>query len=312
MRCLCIALVCLTVLPALAADNGTLKLGDFECVVGNNAAWGDTHKQKYNGVFQITMPGLSDTPFVPFYAGLNLEHYFDTKPRSEKSEVFFEPRHAPMSFEQLSDTKAVLHQPETPHYGVESWTTFSLTAPGVIDMEYRCTPHKADAFEGDALCVFWASYMNAPINKSIYFLKAGSTLDTPQWYQYGTQTHGSNSSVFSENDVLELDFYPGQGNLYASPAEVRYAAPFYYGRFRDHVVIFIFKTDHVLRMTQSPSGGGRTPNEQDTNPAWDFQLLVPDYKVGEEYALDVRMVIQPWTGRDDVIKAYREFVAAER
>lgn len=309
MRPVYIAFMCLIALPAFAADNGILKLDDFECVVGNNAAWGDTHKQKYNGVYQITMLGLSDTPFVPFYAGLNLEHYFDTKPRPEKDTIFFEPRHAPMSFKQLNETQAELHQPETPHFGVESWTTFSLTAPGVIDMNYRSTPHKANAFQGDALCVFWASYMNAPINKSIYFLKSGSTLDAPQWFQYGTQTHGSLSSVYAENDTLELDFHQGQGNLYASQAEARYAAPFYYGRFRDHVVIFMFRTDQLLRMTQSPTGGGRTPNEQDTNPAWDFQLLVPDYKVGEEYTLDVRMVIQPWTGRDDVIKAYRDFVA---
>ena len=307
MRIVTIVL-CIFSLTAIAADHGTLKLGDFSCVVGNNAPWGEVHRQKYNGVFEISMPGLSDTPFVPFYAGLNLEHYFDTLPRSEKGEIFFEPRHAPMTFKQLNTTSAELHQPPTPHYGVESWTTFSVPRAGIIDMAYRCVPRKADAFADDTIGVFWASYMNAPLNKSIYFLRAGSTVEEPVWVQYGTQSHGSKSTVLGEKDSLDLEFYQGDGNLYASPAEVRFSAPFYYGRFRDHVLIFMFRTDQVLRLSQSPSGGGRTPDGTDTNPAWDFQLLVPEYEVDKEYSLDVRLVIQPWQGREAVLAAYQEFL----
>jgi hypothetical protein len=67
-----------------------------------------------------TAPGLDTSVYVPAIAGLNLEHYFDGRPRQSERAVFFEPRHAPMQFRRLSETKAELQQPPTPVYGVES------------------------------------------------------------------------------------------------------------------------------------------------------------------------------------------------
>lgn len=38
---------------AKIADYGVFKTSQFECVIGNNAEWGE-HRARYNGVFRIT------------------------------------------------------------------------------------------------------------------------------------------------------------------------------------------------------------------------------------------------------------------
>lgn len=289
-------------------DYATFKAERLTAVIGNNAAAGE-HRALYNGVFSLSAPEESVNPFVPLYAGLNLEHFFDARPRSPEREVFFEPRHAPMTFTRIDERTAELYQPQTPFYGVESWTRFTLRDPYYVDMKFRCIPHK-DIFQGGFFGVFWASYINAPINKSIYFLQEG-TADAPGvWAQLCTQRHGLHSSVPSVQDTLDIPFEATGDVLYANLSPLRHSAPFYYGQVRDMVLIQIFRPGPIVRFAHSPSGGGRTEDGQDTNPAWDFQLIVPDYQVGQEYTLEMRLVYKPWKGREDVLDEVRRYLDA--
>ena len=41
-----------------------------------------------------------------------------------------------------------------------------------------------------------------------------------------------------------------------------------------------------------------------------FQLIVPDYQVGQEYGLRMRLVYKPWAGRDDVLAEARKAYAS--
>src|SRR5690606_2622761 len=146
------------------------------------------------------------------------------------------PRVAPMEFAQIDENRVALYQPPTPHYGVESWTEFALHAPYYVDIEYRCIPRK-DVFAGGFLGAFWASYISAPLDKSMYFLAAGSTLDAPKWVQHCTPVHGHDSTVLHENDTFAIEFEPKDKILFASFTPLRYSVPFFYGRFRDMVLI---------------------------------------------------------------------------
>ena len=287
------------------ADYDKLSVSRLQCVIGNNAALGE-HRAWYNGLFSARASDADASPFVPQYAGLNLEHFFDTRPRPEQSEVFFEPRAAAMAFKRINDTTAELYQAATPVYGVESWTRFELKDPYYIDMTFRCIPHKAD-LGGGILGVFWASYINAPEDKSIYFLAAGSTLDKPVWTQYCTQEHGRDSTVCNESDQLAIPFSGGAGTLFSSISPLRYSAPSFYGRFRDKVLIYIFEPGPIVRFSHSPSGGGLSASGDAHNPAWDFQLIVPGYKPGAEYGLKMRLVYKPWVDRQDVINEVRKY-----
>ena len=81
----------------------------------------------------------------------------------------------------------------TPTYKLESWTRFTLIAPHYIDMTFRCraTQH---VFHHKYIGLFWASYINAPEDKSMYFRghKHWQQLCTPQ---HNNQFTGATSST---------------------------------------------------------------------------------------------------------------------
>lgn len=295
-----------------ARDKDTVELGTSELrvLIGNNRSLerdGVTHRAGYNGLFSLRSTSETESPFVPSYAGWNLEHYFDARPRSA-SEVFFEPRFAEMSVRKLADDTVELYQPVTPVFQVESWTRFSVVEPNAIDVSFRCKPHRDD-YAGDFLGVFWASYINGPIDKSLYFLDSEATLQKPLWRQLCSQTHNRDSTVAHASDTTKLAF-EGNDTLFANVSPLRYSAPFFYGRFRDMVLIYAFRPGPNIRFAHSPSGGGLNSTGTDTNPAWDFQLVVPQPVKGHEYTLAGRLVYKRWKGREDVLAEISKFLAS--
>src|SRR5687768_12254387 len=78
--------------------------------------------------------------------------------------------------------------------------------------------------------------------------------------------------------------------------------PFYYGLFRGHAAILMFDRIDGIRFTHSPSGGGVNQERQTTNPAWDFQYLLPRYEVKREYGFRARLAYRPRCGREDVLQ----------
>jgi hypothetical protein len=48
------------------------------------------------------------------------------------------------------------------------------------------------------------------------------------------------------------------------------------------VPAYLFKPATGIRYSQSPTGGGAL------NPAWDFQLIVPDFEVGKGYSFQAK------------------------
>jgi hypothetical protein len=289
------------------SDYDTFRVSRLVCVIGNNRAVRD-HRAGYNGVFRMTAPGADTSVYVPAIAGLNLEHYFDGGPRQSDPRVFFEPRNVPIEFRRLSETRAELRQAPTPVYGVESRTTFELREPYYLDMSYRAIPRRED-YTGGFLGIFWASYINGPQDKSLYFLQAGSTLDKPQWVQFASQTHGHESTVLPAGEArAEPSIADEPPPLFRNFSPLRYGEPFYYGRFGDMVLIYIFRPNPSLRFAHSPSGGGRSASGDDTNPAWDFQLFIPNPQAGKEYELEMRAVYKPWAGRADVLREVRQWL----
>ncbi len=293
-------------------DYAVFAVSRLTCTIGNNKALGE-HRAWYNGVFSMSSPDCPQTPFVPAYAGLNLENFYDSRPRHSDNAIFFEPRSAPMAFKRIDEHTAELYQPETPFYGIESWTRFELREPYYIDMTFTCVPHKP--FEGGFFGIFWASYINEPENKSVYFLRSGSTLEKPVWEQFLTQQHDRDSTVRHESDTRDLPLDTTVPCLWTSLSPLRYAESFYYGRFQNMVLIYIFEPNPNIRFAHSPSGGGDTAAKDGSNPAWDFQYVVSDYEIGRKYGYRMRAVYKPWAGRDDVLKevvAFRESLGIQK
>ncbi len=280
----------------------TFQVGDLKAVIGDNSAAGD-HQAGYNGIWSLQHRTESANLFVPGVAGLNLEHIFDGSQGDydNSRKIFFEPRNAPMSFHKLSDSAAELHQPPTPTFHLESWTRFELVAPHSIEMTFRFVPTQ-HAFEYGYIGLFWANYINAPEDKSIYFRNDGS------WQQLCSQRHNDESTVRHRDDHLELKFRAGLGDaLYKNLSPLRFEKPYYYGLFRNHVYILMFDRTEGIRFTHSPSGGGINKQIQTTNPAWDFQYLLPRYEVTKEYQFRLRGVYRPRCSRDEIRQEFEKW-----
>jgi hypothetical protein len=280
----------------------TFQVGDLTAVIGDNQAH-DKHAAGYNGIHQLTHRSEPTTLFVPTVAGLNLEHIFDgdQELRGRKDpKLFFKPRTAPMAFKKLSDSEAELHQPPTPTFKLESWTRFKLVAPHYLDLTFRCRPTQ-HALRHGYIGLFWASYVNAPEDKSLYFRGEG------RW-QHCSPQHYSQSTVVHRANKVSLDFSAVPGDaLCKSLSPLRFDEPFYYGLFRRHLFLLMFDHSEGVRFTHSPSGGGLNPELQTTNPAWDFLFIIPAYEVLREYGFRARAVYRERCSRQEALREFGDW-----
>lgn len=275
----------------------TFRAGDITAIIGDNAEHMG-HRAGYNGVWSLTHRREDTNLFVPAVAGLNFEHIFDGHrfDADGSRRIFFEPRNAPMTFRRVSDSEAELHQAPTPTFHVESWTRFALAAPHYIDMTFRFRPTQ-HAFQHGYIGLFWASYINAPEDKSMYFRGNGG------WQQLCSQRHNDESTVLGVRDKLELRFSEGFPEcLFRNYSPMRFDQPFFYGHFRDMTAIFLFDGPDLFRLTHSPSGGGLNKERETTNPAWDFQYILPKFEVKREYSFRARLAYRPRCSRAEVLK----------
>jgi hypothetical protein len=284
--------------------SGKFSVGDLTAVIGDNEAEVE-HRAGYNGIWSLTHKTQERNLFVPTVAGMNLEHIYDgqTLDPPGQTRLFFEPRNAPMTFKRLSDSSAELHQPPTPTFFLESWSTFTLREPDAIDFTFRCraTQH---VFRRGYIGLFWASYINAPDDKSLYFR------DKKGWQQHCTAAHNSLSTVVHDGNTFEPTFVEGHRDcLYQNFSPLKYDSPFYYGLFGRHIVILMFDRAQNIRFTHSPSGGGFNAEAQTSNPAWDFQFLVPKYDVMQDYGFRARLIYRERCSRAEVLKAYEQWRA---
>jgi hypothetical protein len=277
----------------------TFSVGDLTAEIGDNEAY-EGHRAGYNGVHRLTHRTNPASLFG--VAGLNHEHIYDGEQDLQgEAKIFFEPRNAPMTFRRLSEVEAELHQPPTPTFHLESWTRFKLVAPHYIDFTFRCTPHQ-HSFRRGYIGLFWASYINSPENKSLYFR------DPKGWVQLCTQAHNDQSTVRHQDDKVELDFAPAARDaLYKNYSPLRFSDPFYYGHFGTHQYILMFDRAEGIRFTHSPSSGG-PPSAPE--PAWDWQYILPRYEVLSEYGYRARAVYREQCSRDEVMREFTTWRAS--
>ena len=159
-------------------------------------------------------------------------------------------------------------------------------------------PHQ-HVFRYDYIGIFWASYINAPENKSIYFR------DAKGWVQYCTQEHNDESTVRHTDDTLKLRFTEvPQQTLYKNFSPLRFSDPFYTGYFGTHQWILMFDRNDGIRFSHSPSSGG-PPSAP--NPAWDFQFIIPTYEVQREYGFRARAVYRERCARPEVMREFQDW-----
>lgn len=280
----------------------TFRIGDLEAVIGNNDPHdfgGRKQRAGYNGLWSLKHRTGKRSLFVPGIAGLNLEHIVSGEGESDR-DIFFEPRRAKMTFKRLSDSAAELHQPPTPTFFLESWTRFEVKPPHYIDMTFRCRPTQ-HVFSFDYIGLFWASYINAPNDKSMYFLGGLDEKSGNRWSQLCTPAHNHHSTVKHRDDQFDMSFAEGAPDaLYKNFSPLRFDVPFFYGAFDEHIFIVMLDRSEGIRLTHSPSGGGGNRELKTTNPAWDFQWIISPYEVMTDYEMKVRVVFRERCSREEI------------
>src|SRR5439155_6109758 len=188
------------------------------------------HHARYHGVALLTHARQPRNPFVPGYGGLNFEHNQDGTKQSE--EILFEPRHAPMELRVIDEHTAELHQPPTPHWGLESCLRYELLDNGAIEFTFECIPRRA-TWKNEYLGLFWANYIDQPESLDIHFLgsQPGGGVD---WVRGVTPEHGvraTHRAPGDNRDFLHDADFPLR--LVFGLSEHRYAESWYFGECRD-------------------------------------------------------------------------------
>lgn len=276
-----------------------VRWGKLAAQLVNNLASPPEHAAGYNGLLSIRYDGGA-SPFVPRFAGLNLEHVNNGVATTDR-DLQFEPRKHPMELRRLDDKTYELYQAALPNTGLESSTRFAFREPHSIDVTFECIP-RLDKFPRGHLNVFWASYIVKPADMSIYFLGRKKGQKSEMWIQGVTPKHGVLATHRSAKDRRQFQHDdPFPLTLVFNESDYEYTRPVYYGRYGDSVWIVMFRERDLVRFTQSPSGGG------DGNPAWDFQWFIGKPRKDKLYRLVYRAVYKPWVDREDVLREYDQF-----
>lgn len=282
----------------------TLTAGELKAVFIDNSAFGENHRAGYNGIAELYHTAQESSLFVPFYAGFNIEHIF----AGDSLHELFEPRRHPMHLKRIDERSVLLHQPETPLSRVENWTTFTMTPPHYIDIDFQCVFHSAEFFQHGYAGLFWASYIHAPPDKKIYFYGREKTNAKFQWHAGWSPEHGLKSTHLGKNDSLHLFMALNFNITLANDfSDLLFEKPFYYGRFHNMVFAQLFHVtkEGIIRFSQSPTGGGAD------NPAWDFQFIIPEFEIKKTYAFSARLIYKEFISAGDIAAEYESWTQSD-
>ncbi len=279
-----------------------LQRGDVTAVVVDNRAVDDGtlkgHRAGYSGVASLTHKKRRENLFVPNYAGLNYEHIHDGT--TQNRDILFEPRRAPMELRVISPHIVELYQAPSPTWKLESVLRYEMLDDGTIEMTLECIP-RTKTFRNGYVGLFWASYIHQPESLDIHFRgHQNSDRDKVSWVRGVTPSHGVLSTHVAANDKRQFkhdEKFPL--TLAFNRSKHLYADPWYYGVSHGLALIQMFRPQDEIRLTQSPSGGGKG------NPAWDFQFFIPNYKVGQLYRMVMRAQYVPFESHEQIQRASR-------
>ena len=231
-----------------------VKRDDITAVIVNNEAVDDSvlpgHTRssgRFNfdrglsGVGSLKHSEHRENVFLDRSAGLNFEHIHDGT--NGGPAVLFEARVAEMQIRQTGKYKVQLHQGPTRHWQLESWITYELLEGGVIEMTFECVP-RARTFEHDYIGLFFASYIEHPESKAIYFkgYDKSESDRKERWIKATSPSHGVEAAHRGINDERVFPHDPNfKLTLAFNESNYRYSEPWYYGISNGMALVFMFR-----------------------------------------------------------------------
>ena len=292
----------------------TLKAGKLEGVLHDNASNADQDGAGFNPLRYTDYPNSS--LYGPDKVGLNFEHIFNGMAK-DHDPSFFTPRGDRNELVIHSENSASIRfAPEDCTWGMGSTMTYTLREPHYVDLTFRCTP-TADRFDKGYAAMMWASYMNCTRSREIHFL--GREGDREGWVTFGNMVNGEpevGTVAYVDTKPLPYEEKSRTLNVIEHPTK-KFVEPFYYGlvdgdndlKTEDDTLVYIMMFDQTapirFAMWNFIKNAERKPDTH--SPAWDWQYVIRDPKMGQTYGYRARVVIKPWVNRDDVVQEYRSW-----
>jgi hypothetical protein len=248
--------------------------------------------------------------------GLNFEHIFNGT-AADKAISMFTPRKESGYMRKRGAQRGTIYWPvDESSWGVDCAMTYSFVEPNAIDMQFTALPHK-QTWPQDYLAFMWASYMNRTKERLIHFWGTDGT--TEGWTAFGEDTEDKQGFETGTVAHAGVDFLPYEPesqalNIIEHPTK-RFVLPFYYGLMDgDHdlategdtlAYILMFDQKESIRFAMwnfiKDDEGKADPN----SPAWDWQFVIREPKVGQRYGYRMRVMVTPFTSREDILTHYR-------
>ena len=261
-----------------------------------------------------------DLPEMSFYrdtmVGLNFEHIFNGTAADEAISMFT-PRKDPNTLHFTSPRTASLHWPAADSaWAIDCTMTYTFVEPDAIDMEFSATPRKETWPQG-YLAFMWASYMNRTAERPIHFW--GTDGEKEGWMSFGEDTDadpGFEVGTVAFQGVAPLPYEADSKtlNIIEHPTK-QFVLPFYYGLLDgDHdlnttddrlAYILLFDQTASIRFALWNFIQDGTGKADPHSPAWDWQFVIRDPEVGQTYGYRMRVIVSPFTSREDVLARYR-------
>ncbi|MHA1793148.1 MAG: hypothetical protein ACTSVI_10925 [Promethearchaeota archaeon] len=282
-----------------------IKIGSeerFACFCDNSnfkVPGGWTHYKGYSGIAEWRFPLLEGEPlFVPKYCGLNYEHVFNGNVHDP--ELLFAPRRSPMKLVQIDEKTVELYQKPLPFWRVEA--TIQYHVPNIDkcdEIDWKCTfKPTLDKFPFSYMGIFFASYLNFPVDRAIYFWGFSDDDSSQRWIDGGSKHHAKQSAhippgmmALGGGEKMMPVRYEHETNkwLWESFSKYHPTKNWYIGKPRENfVILFEFDASPPETFTifvHSPTGGGPT------NPAWDFCYVINPVTINKKYTFSGKLRI---------------------
>ncbi|MDE0039141.1 MAG: hypothetical protein OXU77_16550 [Gammaproteobacteria bacterium] len=235
---------------------------------------------------------------------LTLEHYIGVPP-DEPGFIQYEPCYSLRSLHDASADRCRLRYHPTACSQTTCDIRYVIDPPHSVDVMIDAVTSR-HSWPLGSLALFFATIVNAPVYEGVTFrgYEGSRHPGAGPWIHFnghaetlGRVVHPSGVS----NPELRRPQPPPPTY---SDSSVRFDEPFYFGTVgrMAYAVFFAAAQHRYVRFVVNPLApafGG---------PAWDFLWLIRSPEPGKRYSLTMRVVLRPFTGVEDMLAEYHDYV----
>ncbi|MBI3118327.1 MAG: hypothetical protein HYZ00_06560 [Candidatus Hydrogenedentes bacterium] len=294
----------------------------YSTLVENETLWGVVHDNISNKVGQgsgFRLLSLKAYPQQSLFrekeVGLNFEHVFNGT-AADKDLCMFTPRRDTCTLEVHSPTSVTIHWAASESsWGLKCSMRYDLQPDGV-SMEFKAMPTR-EQFPLGYCALMWASYMGRTRERRYHFW--GEKDSREQWLAFGEDKPdgGFETGTVAHAGVRPLPYEEGAQTLnLIENTEKFFVLPFFYGLIDGDgnlstdndtlAYIMMFDQTDAIRFALWNFIQDTNHQPDPHSPAWDWQYVIREPKLGETYGYRAQLIILPYENQENVMSLFRQ------